>query len=73
MHADLVFVAARTGPGRRDISIFAVEKGTPGFSVGRQLDKTGWRCSDTAELHFDACRVPASHLLGASPTRASTR
>ncbi len=64
-HADLVFVAARSGPGRRDISIFAVEKGRPGFSVGRQLDKTGWRCSDTAELHFDACRVPASHLLGA--------
>lgn len=65
VHADLVFVAARSGPGRRDISIFAVEKGRPGFSVGRQLDKTGWHCSDTAELHFDACRVPASHLLGA--------
>ena len=64
VHADLVFVAARTGPGKRDISIIAVEKGTPGFSVGRQLDKTGWRCSDTAELHFDACRVPADHLLG---------
>jgi acyl-CoA dehydrogenase len=65
VHADLYFVAARTGAGKRDISIIAVEKGRPGFSVGRQLDKTGWRCSDTAELHFDACRVPASHLLGA--------
>ena len=64
VHADLYFIAARTGPGKRDISIIAVEKGTPGFSVGRQLDKTGWRCSDTAELHFDACRVPADHLLG---------
>jgi acyl-CoA dehydrogenase len=64
VHADLVFIAARTGPGKRDISIIAVEKGTPGFSVGRQLDKTGWRCSDTAELHFDDCRVPAGHLLG---------
>jgi acyl-CoA dehydrogenase len=64
VHADLYFIAARTGPGKRDISIIAVEKGTPGFSVGRQLDKTGWRCSDTAELHFDACRVPAGHLLG---------
>jgi acyl-CoA dehydrogenase len=64
VHADLVFVAARTGPGRRDISIIAVERGTPGFSVGRQLDKTGWRSSDTAELHFDACRVPVSHRLG---------
>jgi acyl-CoA dehydrogenase len=64
VHADLYFIAARTGPGKRDISIIAVEKGTPGFTVGRQLDKTGWRCSDTAELHFDDCRVPAGHLLG---------
>jgi acyl-CoA dehydrogenase len=64
VHADLYFVAARSGPGKRDISIFAVEKGTPGFSVGRQLDKTGWRSSDTAELQFDACRIPASQLLG---------
>jgi acyl-CoA dehydrogenase len=64
VHADLVFVAARTGAGKRDISIIAVEKGTPGFGVGRQLDKTGWRSSDTAELHFDGCRVPAGHLLG---------
>ncbi len=64
VHADLVFVAARTGTGRHAISIFAVEKGTPGFSVGRQLDKTGWRSSDTAELHFDQVRVPAGHLLG---------
>jgi acyl-CoA dehydrogenase len=64
VHANLYFIAARTGPGKRDISIIAVEKGTPGFSVGRQLDKTGWRCSDTAELHFSDCRVPAGHLLG---------
>lgn len=61
---DLYFVAARTGVARHEISIFAVEKGTPGFSVGRALDKTGWRCSDTAELHFENCRVPAGHLLG---------
>jgi acyl-CoA dehydrogenase len=64
VHADLYFVAARTGQAARDISIFAVEKGTPGFTVGRQLDKTGWRCSDTAELHFDGVRVPGGHLLG---------
>jgi acyl-CoA dehydrogenase len=64
VHADLYFIAARTGPGKRDISIIAVEKGTPGFTVGRQLDKTGWRSSDTAELHFDDCRVPVGHLLG---------
>ncbi len=64
VHADLYFIAARTGPGKRDISIIAVEKGTPGFTVGRQLDKTGWRSSDTAELHFSDCRVPLGHLMG---------
>jgi acyl-CoA dehydrogenase len=64
VHANLVFVAARTGTGRHAISIFAVEKGTPGFTVGRSLDKTGWRSSDTAELHFDNCRIPADQLLG---------
>jgi acyl-CoA dehydrogenase len=64
VHADLVFVAARTGSGRHAISIFAVEKGTPGFSVGRKLDKTGWLSSDTAELVFENCRVPADHLIG---------
>ena len=65
--ADLVFVAARTDPhakGSRGISIFAVERGTPGFSVGRALDKQGWRSSDTAELVFDECRVPAANRLG---------
>ncbi len=64
VHADLYFVAARTGTARHDISIFAVEKGTPGLRVGRTLDKTGWRASDTAELFFDDCTVPAGHLLG---------
>jgi acyl-CoA dehydrogenase len=64
VHADLCFVAARTGSGRHAISIFAVEKGTPGFTVGRQLAKTGWLSSDTAELHFDDCRIPADQLLG---------
>ncbi len=64
VHADLYFIAARTGPARHAISIFAVEKGTPGFTVERALDKTGWRSSDTAELRFDGCRIPAEHLLG---------
>jgi acyl-CoA dehydrogenase len=65
--ADLVFVAARTDPaakGSRGISIFAVEVGTPGFRVGRALSKQGWLASDTAELVFEDCRVPASHLIG---------
>jgi acyl-CoA dehydrogenase len=64
VHADLVFVAARTGSARHAISIFAVERGTPGFTVGRALDKTGWLASDTAELQFENCRVPAANLLG---------
>ena len=64
VHADLYFIAARTGQARHAISIFAVEKGTPGFTVGRALKKTGWLSSDTAELVFDNCRIPAAHLLG---------
>ncbi len=65
--ADLLFVAARTDPtakGTRGISIFAVERGTPGLRVGRALKKSGWLASDTAELAFEDCRVPANALLG---------
>ncbi|HEY8067915.1 MAG TPA: acyl-CoA dehydrogenase family protein [Burkholderiales bacterium] len=64
--ADLVFIAAKTDPaaGSKGISMFIVEKGMKGFSVGRKLDKMGWRSSDTAELVFDGCRVPAANLLG---------
>jgi acyl-CoA dehydrogenase len=67
VHADLYFVAARTAPidsGSRGLSLFIVEKGAPGFSVGQVLDKAGWRSSDTAELVFDGCRIPAANLLG---------
>ncbi len=64
VHADLYFVAARTGSARHAITIFAVEKGTPGFRVGRTLDKTGWLSSDTAELYFEDCRIPAANVLG---------
>ena len=67
VHADLYFVAARTDPeakGSRGLSMFIVEKGTPGFRVGRALAKQGWHCSDTAELVFEDCRIPAENLLG---------
>ena len=64
VHGDLYFVAARTGTARHAITMFAVEKGTPGFRVGRALDKSGWRCSDTAELHFDEVRVSDDQVLG---------
>jgi acyl-CoA dehydrogenase len=67
VHGDLFFVAARTNAevkGSRGISIFIIEKDTPGFSVSRRLDKHGWRSSDTAELVFEDCPVPAANLLG---------
>jgi len=67
VHADIYFVAARTDPtakGSRGISMFIVEKGAPGFRVGRALKKQGWLCSDTAELAFEDCRIPAKSLLG---------
>ncbi len=64
VHADLYFVAAKTGTARHDVTMFIVEKGTPGFSVGRALHKTGWLSSDTAELVFDNVRIPEANLLG---------
>ncbi len=62
--ADLYFIAAKTGEGRHAMSMFIVEKGTPGFRVGRSLEKSGWLSSDTAELFFEDCRIPAENLLG---------
>jgi acyl-CoA dehydrogenase len=67
--ADLYVTAVRTGaqdPARRfgGISVLLVEKGTPGFTVSRTLDKMGNRSSDTAELAFQDARVPAPNLLG---------
>ena len=69
VYGDLYFVAARTAPGtsarRHDgLSMFLVERGLPGFTVSRKLDKMGMRASDTAELSFQDCPVPADHLLG---------
>jgi alkylation response protein AidB-like acyl-CoA dehydrogenase len=48
----------------KGISAFVVEKGTPGFTVGKEEDKMGLRASDTVELIFEDCRVPAENLLG---------
>jgi len=64
VHANLYFIAAKTGPGRHQMSMFIVEKGTPGFTVGRSLDKTGWLSSDTAELVLDNVRLSDDALLG---------
>jgi alkylation response protein AidB-like acyl-CoA dehydrogenase len=58
----LAIVTARTED--REISAFIVPNDTPGFVVGRKLRKIGWRASDTRELAFTDCRVPAANLLG---------
>ena len=79
VRADFVVTAVRTDggpPGSRGlaaggeagapgISLLVVEKGTPGFTVTRRLEKMGWLCSDTAELSFVDVRVPAANLVGA--------
>ena len=66
--ADVVWVYAKTGTddkGRVQMSTFLVEAGMPGYSVGQKIyDKTGMRASNTAELVFDDCIVPAGNLVG---------
>jgi acyl-CoA dehydrogenase len=69
VHGDLFFVAAKTGDAplsdrSHQVSMFIVEKGTPGFNVARPLKKHGWLSSDTAELVFTDCRIPEANLLG---------
>lgn len=63
---DYVIVAAYTDPTKRGegINLFIVEKGTPGFSVSRKLDKVGNRSIETGELVFEDCRVPAKNMIG---------
>ena len=69
--ADFVTTAVRTGDpenpdhkGHKGISLLVIERGTPGFTVSRKLDKMGWLSSDTAELSFAGARVPAGNLIG---------
>lgn len=68
IQADLFIVACKTdpkaNPPHRGISLFLIEKDTEGFSIGRKLKKLGMRSQDTAELHFDNVKIPASNLLG---------
>jgi acyl-CoA dehydrogenase len=52
------------GEGHGGVSILVIERGMPGFTVSRKLKKTGWWASDTAELAFEDCRVPAANLIG---------
>ena len=63
---DYAVVAATVDPARKaeGISLFVVEKGTPGFAVTRKLDKVGNRSAETGELLFDDCRIPAANMIG---------
>jgi len=65
-NAGLAIVTARTDPARRHtgVSAFLVEKGAPGFSVGHVEDKLGLCASDTTDLIFEDCKVPAEQMLG---------
>ena len=61
----VVFATTDRDAGHRGVSAFLVARGTPGFSLGKKEDKLGIRASSTAQLFFENCRVPATHLLGA--------
>lgn len=64
--ADFITAAVRTGgDGHGGISLLVIERATPGYAVSKRLKKMGWWASDTAELHFEDCRVPVENLIGA--------
>jgi len=65
-YADVLVVYAKTQPdaGSRGITAFLIEKGMKGFSIGQKIDKMGMRGSPTAELVFEDCEVPESHIIG---------
>ena len=64
--ADVLVVTAKTDPdkGTHGISAFIIEKGTPGFQVGRDEKKMGLKGSVTSQLYFENCRIPVENLLG---------
>ena len=63
--ANFITTAVRTGgPGYKGISLLMIDSATPGFSVAKKIRKMGWHASDTAELSFEDCRVPAENILG---------
>lgn len=67
--ADFITTAVRTGgPGANGVSLLVIERETPGLDVSAKLEKMGWRCSDTVELSFTDCVVPAANLVGEEDT-----
>ncbi|GGS03379.1 putative acyl CoA dehydrogenase [Micromonospora fulviviridis] len=69
VRSDFVTTAVCTDfPGSGSLSLLVIEKGMPGFTVGRRLEKLGWHCSDTAELSFVDVRVPVANRIGPEDT-----
>ncbi|MCK6594466.1 MAG: acyl-CoA dehydrogenase family protein, partial [Bacteriovoracaceae bacterium] len=63
-YADVAYVYTRTGAEKKNLSTFIIEKGTPGFSVGKPIHKMGMHSSPTGELVFENARVPKANLVG---------
>jgi acyl-CoA dehydrogenase len=63
VNSDFIIAAAKTDPQGKGISLFIIDRDTPGVSASK-LKKLGWRASDTGEIAFDDVRIPATHLLG---------
>ncbi|MFA5583675.1 MAG: acyl-CoA dehydrogenase family protein [Bacteriovoracaceae bacterium] len=64
-YADVVYLYTRTGSGKKDLTTFIVEKGTPGYSVSKEIHKMGMRSSPTGELSFEKAFVPTANRVGA--------
>ena len=63
--ANFITTAVRTGEaGHKGVSLLMIDSATPGFSVAKKIRKMGWNASDTAELSFVDCRIPAENLVG---------
>jgi len=69
--ADVLVVYAKTGPTKKDVTTFIVEKKMTGFKVGKKLKKMGMRASPTAELVFENCEVPVENRIGEENTSVS--
>lgn len=63
-YADIIYLYTRTGENKKDLTSFIVEKGTPGFSVSKEIHKMGMRGSPTGELSFEGAKVPLENRVG---------
>ncbi len=63
-NGDIFYIYAKTGPGKKDVSTFIIEKGMPGFTTGKKFKKMGMRASPTGELWFSDVKVPVANRVG---------